>query len=172
MCNTLLWITFIIKVKPTVQGSYPGSSAVLFIFSLPFPYLFLLELRWRHQFVLFLYIINLVIAADIFVIMILCTDHVWCHMNIIVTDITVIGLFVQQYSSLTTMAITSPQEGNLPWLVDSPCKGPVMQKVFLCHLSGTNFGEILITIQNFSFMKMHLKISSAKWPPFCPGEMS
>ena len=37
---------------------------------------------------------------------------------------------------------------------------------------GTNFSEILIKTQNFSFMKMHLKISSAKWWPFCPGEMS
>ena len=25
--------------------------------------------------------------------------------------------------------------------------------------------------ENFSFMKMHLKISSAKWRSFCPGEM-
>ena len=35
--------------------------------------------------------------------------------------------------------------------------------------SGTNFSEILIKIQNFSFTKMQLKISSAKWRPFCPG---
>ena len=34
---------------------------------------------------------------------------------------------------------------------------------------GTNFCEILIKIQKFSFMKRHLKISSAKWQPFCPG---
>ena len=34
---------------------------------------------------------------------------------------------------------------------------------------GTNFSEILIKIQNFSFTKMHLKITSAKWRPFCPG---
>ena len=34
---------------------------------------------------------------------------------------------------------------------------------------GTNFSEILIGIQIFSFMKMHLKISSAKWRPFCLG---
>ena len=33
---------------------------------------------------------------------------------------------------------------------------------------GTNCSEILIKIQNFSFMTMHLKISSAKWQPFCP----
>ena len=34
---------------------------------------------------------------------------------------------------------------------------------------GTNFSEILIKIQIFSFKKMHLKISSAKWRPFCPA---
>ena len=34
---------------------------------------------------------------------------------------------------------------------------------------GTNFGEILIGVQTFSFKKMHLKMSSAKWRPFCPG---
>ena len=34
---------------------------------------------------------------------------------------------------------------------------------------GTNFNEILIKIQNFSFTEMHLKLSSAKWRPFCPG---
>ena len=33
----------------------------------------------------------------------------------------------------------------------------------------TNFNEILIRIQTFSFKKMHLKISSAKWRPFCLG---
>ena len=32
---------------------------------------------------------------------------------------------------------------------------------------GTNFSEILIRIQTFSFKKMHLKMSSAKWLPFC-----
>ena len=37
---------------------------------------------------------------------------------------------------------------------------------------GTNLSEILIKIQNFSFTKMYLKISSAIWRPFCPGEMS
>ena len=34
---------------------------------------------------------------------------------------------------------------------------------------GINFNEILIKIQHFSFTKMHLKISSAKWKPFCSG---
>ena len=33
----------------------------------------------------------------------------------------------------------------------------------------TNFSEILIAIEAFSFKKMHLKISSAKWRIFCLG---
>ena len=34
---------------------------------------------------------------------------------------------------------------------------------------GTNFPEILIKIDKFSFKKRHLKISSVKWQPFCFG---
>ena len=34
---------------------------------------------------------------------------------------------------------------------------------------GTNFCEILIGIQTFSFKKLHLKTSSAKWRLFCFG---
>ena len=34
---------------------------------------------------------------------------------------------------------------------------------------GTHFHEILIKIHTFSFKKMHLKRSSGKWQPFCPG---
>ena len=36
---------------------------------------------------------------------------------------------------------------------------------------GTNFSEILIGIQTFSFKKMHLKMSSAKWRPFVSASM-
>ena len=34
---------------------------------------------------------------------------------------------------------------------------------------GTNFSEISIEINTFSFKKMRLKVSSAKWRPFCLG---
>ena len=34
---------------------------------------------------------------------------------------------------------------------------------------GTNFSEICIKIQIFPFMKMHLKMLSAKWQPLCSG---
>ena len=34
---------------------------------------------------------------------------------------------------------------------------------------GTNFSQILIEIQTFPFKNMYLKMSSAKWWPFCLG---
>ena len=34
---------------------------------------------------------------------------------------------------------------------------------------GTNFSEILTEIRTFSFKKIHLKMSSGKWRPFCLG---
>ena len=34
---------------------------------------------------------------------------------------------------------------------------------------GTNFSDISTGIQTFSFKKMHLNLSSAKWRPFCLG---
>ena len=41
--------------------------------------------------------------------------------------------------------------------------------ILLIRPSGTNFSEILIEIDIFSFKKMHLKVSSAKRRPFCLG---
>ena len=41
--------------------------------------------------------------------------------------------------------------------------------ILLIRPLGTNFSEILIRIQTFSFKKMHLKMSSANWRPFCLG---
>ena len=34
---------------------------------------------------------------------------------------------------------------------------------------GTNFSEMLIEIHTFSFKKIHLKMSSGNWRPFCLG---
>ena len=39
--------------------------------------------------------------------------------------------------------------------------------ILLIRPLGTKFSEILITIHTLSFMKMHLKMASAKWRPFC-----
>ena len=40
-------------------------------------------------------------------------------------------------------------------------------KILVIGPRGTNFSDILIGIQAFSFKKMHLKMSSAKWRPVC-----
>ena len=42
-------------------------------------------------------------------------------------------------------------------------------EILLIGPLGINFNEILIAIEAFSFKKMHLKISAAKWRPFCLG---
>ena len=44
--------------------------------------------------------------------------------------------------------------------------------ILLIRPSGTNFSEILIEIDVFSFKKMHLKMSSAKWRPVVSASMS
>ena len=41
--------------------------------------------------------------------------------------------------------------------------------ILLIEPLGTNFSEILNEIHTLSFKKMHLKMSSAKWRPFCLG---
>ena len=48
-----------------------------------------------------------------------------------------------------------------------PLSEPMME--LLIGPLGTNFSEILIEILTFSFKKMRLKESSAKWRPFCLG---
>ena len=40
-------------------------------------------------------------------------------------------------------------------------------RILLIGPLGTNFSQILIEIYTFSFKKMHLKMSSGKWRPFC-----
>ena len=41
--------------------------------------------------------------------------------------------------------------------------------ILLIQTLGTNFSEILSEICASSFKKMHLKMSAAKWHPFCLG---
>ena len=41
--------------------------------------------------------------------------------------------------------------------------------ILLIRTIGTNFSEILSEIHTFSLKKMHFKMSSAKWRPFCLG---
>ena len=41
--------------------------------------------------------------------------------------------------------------------------------ILLIWTLGTNFSEILSQIRAYSFKKMHFKMASAKWRPFCHG---
>ena len=41
-------------------------------------------------------------------------------------------------------------------------------RVIQYELSRTNFNELWIKIPSFSFREIYLKVSSAKWRPFCP----
>ena len=41
--------------------------------------------------------------------------------------------------------------------------------MMLIRSIGTNFSEILIEIKTFPFKKKHLKVSPARWQPFCLG---
>ena len=41
--------------------------------------------------------------------------------------------------------------------------------ILLIWHQGTNFNEMLIEIHKFWLKTTHLKMSSAKWRPFCPG---
>ena len=43
--------------------------------------------------------------------------------------------------------------------------------ILLIQTWGTNFSEILCEIHTFSFNKVHLKMSSAKWQQFCVGSL-
>ena len=54
-------------------------------------------------------------------------------------------------------------------LLPDPCQAIIWTSagILLIGPSGTYFSEILTGIQTFLFKKMHLKMSSAKWRPFC-----
>ena len=70
------------------------------------------------------------------------------------------------YMSVNRISIGS-DNGLLPiW-----CQAIIKTNAGLLSIGpyGTNFRGILIKKQNFSFIKMHFKMSAVKWQPFCPG---
>ena len=50
-----------------------------------------------------------------------------------------------------------------------PLPEPMLVCILLIGPLGTNFSGMLIEIHTFSFKKIHLKMSSGKWRPFCLG---
>ena len=73
--------------------------------------------------------------------------------------------------------VTHIYVGELTIIVSDNCLSPGRRQaiiwtntgILLIGPYGTNFSEILIEILTFSFTQMSLKVSSAKWRPFCLG---
>ena len=72
-------------------------------------------------------------------------------MHICVSKLTIIG---------SDNALAPGRRQTIIWTTDG---------IVLIGPLGTNFSEIVIGIQTFSFKKIHMKMSSAKWRPLCPG---
>ena len=65
------------------------------------------------------------------------------------------------YASMNTVSVGSDYSLLSVW-----CQAITWNNTDL----GTNFSETWTNIQKFSFMKLHRKMSSAKWRPFCSGK--
>ena len=73
------------------------------------------------------------------------------------------------------MIILNPLRPSLAIIGSDNCLSPDRRQAIIWTNSGIlliipfeiNFIEILIEIYTFLFMKMHLKMSSGKWRPFC-----
>ena len=66
--------------------------------------------------------------------------------------------------SVSNLTIIGSDDGLLPLVSTKPLSG-----ILSIGPLGTNFSEIIIKILTFSFKKMHWKMSSGKWRPFCLG---
>ena len=80
-----------------------------------------------------------------------CLTHWGRVMHICISNLTIIG----------------PDNGLGPGRRQAIIR--INAAILLIEPLWTNFSEILIGIQTFSFKKMHLKMSSAKWRLFCLG---
>ena len=59
--------------------------------------------------------------------------------------------------------------GNLTIIGSDNGLAPTSAGILLIRTLGTNFSEIFSEVHAFSFKRMHFKMSSAKWRPFCLG---
>ena len=82
----------------------------------------------------------------------ICGLTLWCRVtHICVTKLNIIDL---------DNGLSPGRRQAIFWTSDG---------ILLIWPSGSNFNEMFIEIHEFSFKKIHLKMSSAKWRPFCPG---
>ena len=109
----------------------------------------------------------------------------WCDMYIYYADVVCTEIFilniqvsanVKQIVSLTHWGrMTHRCVGNLTIIGSDNGLSPGRRqaiiwtnvRILLIGPPGTNFSEMLIEIHTFSFKKIHLKMSSGKWRPFC-----
>ena len=104
------------------------------------------------------------------------TILIWCISDIL--DVTVTGHSLWQQHLLTHWGrVTHICVSNLIIIGSdnglSPCRRQAIiwtnAGILFIGPLGTTFSEILNEMLTFWFMKMRLKVSSAKWRPFCLG---
>ena len=80
-----------------------------------------------------------------------CLTHWGRAMHICISKLTIIG---------SDNGLSPPRHQAIIW---------THARVLLIQIPGTNFSETLSKIHTVSLKKMHLKLSSAKWPQSCLG---
>ena len=113
----------------------------------------------------------------------------YCIWNINGNNLSITGFLCEGNLPVTSVEhssqnLFSPKFWLLCFNSSPPCATYMLQsfrsalvQIMACRLFGAKplfkpmlcYCEILIKIPNFSFTRMHLNISSAKWLPFCPG---
>ena len=103
-----------------------------------------------------------------------CADlHQWAYgCRIVPTDIHYHYMHINHWGRVTQicvgkLTIIGSDNGLLPWRRQAIIW--TNAGILLIRPLGRNFSEIWIGIQTFSFKKKYLKMSSAKWRPFCLG---
>ena len=108
------------------------------------------------------------INAEILIISLMCAFYFSIYITTFlgITPAHISSSSSAAYVSMTWYSVGSDNDLSplQPWAITWTNAG-----LLSTGPSGTKFSEIQIKIQNFSFAKMHLKMLSVKWRPFCPG---
>ena len=96
----------------------------------------------------------------------------WCHMASCICLIIGPGCLLTHWGRVTHICVSKQTIiGSDNGLSPGRRQAIIWTNVgiLLIWSLGTKFNENLIEIQTFSFRKMHLKMLSGKWRPFCLG---
>ena len=96
----------------------------------------------------------------------------WCKFSLIINEFVYCNVELTHWGRETHICV-----GKLTIIASDNGLSPGRRQAIIWTNAGilligpleTNFNEILFEIYTFSFKKMHLKMSSAKWRPFCLG---